>query len=126
MSPIHRPLIVKLALSKNYYYRSLISIGYIHSSLSLPILIYVHLNTNVAYICIYIYIYIHITEQFLQSNDPACKSYTTTRASVLQSYPTHLCMSKSDLQFRGEEEGHRSCISLAGLYVSTIAGQGWM
>src|SRR6218665_1309474 len=122
MSPIHRTLIVKLALSKNYYYRSLISIGYIHSSLSLPI--YVHLNTTVAYICIYIYT--HITEQFLQSNDPACKSYTTTRASVLQSYPTHLCMSRSDLQFRGEEEGHRSYISLAGLYVSTIAGQGWM
>src|SRR6218665_1282606 len=66
-----------------------------------------------------IYIYIHITEQFLQSNDPACKSYTTTRASLLQSYPTHLCMSRSDLQFRGEEEGHRSCIFLAGLYVST-------
>src|SRR6218665_3627207 len=86
MSPIHRPIIVKLALSKNYYYRSLISRLYTFKSKSTHILIYVHLYTNVAYTYIYIYIYIythththtHITEQFLQSNDPR------VRATLLQ------------------------------------------
>ena len=34
------------------------------------------------YTYIYIHTYVHITEQFLQSDDPGCKSYATTRASA--------------------------------------------
>jgi len=64
--------------------------------------------------------YVHITEQFLQSGDPGCKSYATTRASLLQSYPTYLW---ADPIYNSAGKRVIGPGSLGwSLYVSTISG----